>query len=88
MKIKVSSTDGDLTINQVLVRSLIIDMILLDMVVFGFVIFAPENIYFYGTLFLEMIQYAVIFISIFMICGKQKRGLHDLITHTEVIKAN
>lgn len=88
MKIRVSSTDGDLTLNQILVRALIIDMILLDMIVFGFVIFASMNVYFYGQLFLEMIQYSVIFISIFMMTGKRKRGLHDLITHTEVIKSN
>lgn len=89
MKIKVVSTDGDLTINQVMFRSLIIDMILLDMIVFGFVVFASESVYFYGTLFLEMIEYIIIFVSIVMICfGQSRRGLHDVITHTEVVKVN
>ena len=89
MKIKVVSIDGELSINQVMFRSLIIDMILLDMIVFGFVVFAPKNIYFYGTLFLEMIEYIIIFISVVMICfSKNRRGLHDIITHTEVVKIN
>ena len=89
MKIKVSSIDGELTINQVMFRSLIIDMILLDMIVFGFVIFAPQNVYFYGTLFFELIEYIIIFVSVIMISfGQSRRGVHDIITHTEVVKVN
>ena len=89
MKIKVVSTDGDMTINQMLFRALIIDMILLDMIVFGFVIFAPVNVYYYGTLVLEIIQYLIIFVSVVMICfNKSRRGLHDLIARTEVVKVS
>lgn len=89
MKIKVVSTDGQVTMNQMLLRALIIDSILVDMVIFGFVIFASQSIYFYGTLVFESIQYIVIFVSvIMMIFGKNGKGLHDLISHTEVIKQN
>ena len=89
MKIKVVATDDQMTVNQMLLRTLIIDSILVDMVIFGFVIFTNQSIYFYGTLVFELIQYIVIFVSVVMIIfGKNGKGLHDLISHTEVIKQN
>ena len=89
MKIKVISTDGELNINQMVFRSLIIDMILLDMISFAFVIFSPIKIYFYGVLTFSLIQYLIIFVSAGMICvNKRGQGLHDLISHTEVIVTN
>lgn len=87
MKIKVISIDKDITMNQMIFRSLLIDSILLDMIIFGFVVFASKGVYFYGTLMFELIQYTIIIVSCLMIMyGKKKRGLHDLISHTEVIK--
>lgn len=88
MKIRIVSTnDSDLTMNQVLIRSLIINFILVDLIVFGFVIFAPMDVYFYGSLFFELIQYLIVFASIMMILfSKNKRGIHDLISHCEVVR--
>ena len=87
MKIKVASTDGELTSNQLLLRSLIVNEILVGMVGFGLMIFTKEDIYYYGTLIFSMIQYLIVFISsLLIIFTKSHRGLHDLISHTEVIK--
>ena len=89
MKIKVVSNDGDLTMNQLLIRSLIINFILVDLIVFGLVVFAPMDVYFYATLVFELIQYFVVFISIIMIIlSKSKRGIHDFVSHCEVIREN
>lgn len=87
VKIKVVSVDGELDVNQMLLRSLIINEILIGMVAFGLMIFATDDIYYYGTLVLEMIQYLIILISAGMVFfSKNGRGLHDLISHTEVVQ--
>lgn len=86
MKIRVVSLSGDMTMNQMLIRSLIINSILIDMIIFGLVIFSTQNLYYYGTLFLERIQNVIVIISLLMIIfGKRSRGLHDLISSCEVI---
>ena len=89
MKIKVISTNGEMTMNQMLVRSLIINSILFDMIVFAFVIFGSANTYYYGTLVFEKIQNCILYVSAIMILfSKRGRGLHDLISRCEVIKEN
>ena len=89
MKIKVVAIDGKMNMNQLVLRTLIINSILTDMVIFGFTIFASQYIYFYCTLIFELIQYIVIFGSVIMIIlDKNGRGLHDLISRTQVIKQN
>ncbi len=88
LKIRVKKVDNsELTINDIMFRSLIIDFILYDIISLCLTIFSSKDIYFYGVLGFELIQYAVIFISAIMILSrKDKRGLHDIITHTQVIK--
>lgn len=89
MKIKVISTNGEMTMNQMLIRALIIDSILLDMIVLAFVIFTSQDVYYYGALIFERIQGIILFISIILIMfSKRGRGLHDLISHCEVVKVN
>lgn len=89
MRIKVVSTKGEMTMNQMLIRALIINAILLDMIVLAFVIFGSPDIYYYGSLVFEEIQNFVLCASIVMIIfSKKRKGLHDLISHCEVIKEN
>lgn len=90
LKIKISKSDGtELNINDVMFRALIIDFILYDIITLCITLFASKDVYFYSILIFEFIQYIVIFISAIMILSrKDKRGLHDVITHTEVIKEN
>ncbi len=90
LKIKISKSDGtELNINDVMFRALIIDFILYNIITLCITLFASKDVYFYGILIFEFIQYIVIFISAIMILSrKDKRGLHDVITHTEVIKEN
>lgn len=86
LKIKVVAEDGKLSMNQMVVRALIVNSILLEIISFCFMLFAGETVYFYGVATLEMIQYAVLVISAFMIMWSAKRqGIHDKIVHTEVV---
>lgn len=90
LRIQVVSTQEDeLTMNQMIFRSLIINFILVDMITFGFVIFANKTTYFYGVGIMEMIQYLVIVISAGMVMfSKKSQGIHDLIAHTKVVRTD
>lgn len=85
--IKIVDMDGNIpNINMIAIRSLIVNFILIDLITLVFTIFGSKNIYFFGTCFFQFIQYCVIFVSSIMILSrKDKRGLHDLITNTQVI---
>lgn len=88
MKIRlVSNDEKDLTMNQVAVRSLIINCVLADILLLALALIGTKNIYMIGTITVEMIQYIIFFvIAIMVLSRKDKRGLHDLITNTKVIK--
>lgn len=90
LKIKVSSNDGNqLTMNQMIFRSLIINSILIDMVNFCVLLFTNKMAYFYGVGILSMIQFTIIAASGFMVMFSEKRqGIHDLIAHTDVVKCD
>ena len=90
LKIRVvDSSNRDLSMNQMIFRSLIINSILLDMISFGVLIFANQSSYFYGVSFLAFIQFCILSVSTFMIMfGKDRRGLHDLVAHTDVVRCD
>ena len=87
VKIKIVSKTGELTTNQMLFRALIINSILLELVSFGFMLFSSKEVYFFGVGFFDAIQSIIIIASALMIMySKSSRGIHDLVTHTEVLK--
>lgn len=88
MKIRVVSNDEkNLNINQMAVRSLIINCILAELLVLAISILGTKNVYMVGLLTVEFIQYILLFvIAIMVLSRKDKRGLHDVITNTKVIK--
>ncbi len=90
LKIRVvDSSNRDLSMNQMIFRALIINSILLDMISFGVLIFANQSSYFYGVSFLAFIQFCILSVSTFMIMfGKDRRGLHDLVAHTDVVRCD
>lgn len=90
LKIKVSSNDGNqLTMNQMIFRSLVINSILIDMVNFCVLLFTNQMAYFYGVGILSMIRFTIIAASGFMVMFSEKRqGIHDLIAHTDVVKCD
>lgn len=90
LNIKVVSFDEqELSMNQLIYRSLIINSILHGFILFAFTIFANQYTYFYGLLIMDIIQYFVLLISGLMIMfSKSKRGIHDLVSRTEVVRLN
>lgn len=90
LNIKVVSFDEqELSMNQLIYRSLIINSILHGFILFAFTIFANQYTYFYGLLIVGIIQYLILLISGLMIMfSKSKRGIHDLVSRTEVVRLN
>ena len=88
LKIKIEKADGsELNINDIMFRSLIVDFILYDIIALCLSMLSNKSGYFYGVLIFELIQYIIVFMSAIMILSrKDKRGIHDIITHTQVIK--
>jgi len=86
-KIRIESDDGELTMNQMMIRSLIANSILVDIISFTFMLFGSKEVYFFGAVTFEMIQLVIVIISIFMVMyAKEGRAIHDRIAHTRVIK--
>ena len=69
LKIRVvDSSNRDLSMNQMIFRSLIINSILIDMVAFGILIFSKQNIYLYA-------MFLLIFLIIFKSLGSKRASL-------------
>ena len=89
MKIKVVSTNGELSMNQMIFRSFIANSILLNILSIMFLMMAPRHIYFACVGLFSFIQYVVVIISVFMIkFSKNGLTVHDRLLHTKVIKLN
>lgn len=90
MRIRILDKDeNDLSMNQLIYRSLIINSILINIILMALVIFTNKDIYFYGTITLNIIQYIIIIVSVIMIIfTKDSRGLHDIICNTKVVRDN
>lgn len=87
LNIRVVSTAGELSMNQMIFRSFIANSLLLDILSMIFITFASKSNYFYGIELFSIIQYAIVIISVFMIMyGKQGLAIHDRLVHTKVIK--
>lgn len=87
MKIRVISLDDeDVSMNQLIIRSLINQAILSNILIVGFVLFIGRNLYYYSSFGIQGIQVLITIISIFMIMySKKNRGLHDYLAKTKVI---
>lgn len=87
MKIKVVSADGELSMNQMIFRSLIANSILLEIISFGAMVIGIKEIYFYFSAIFGLIQYLVVIISLFMVMyRKDGCAVHDKLAHTNVIR--
>lgn len=88
LKIKVVSKDGELTMNQMIGRSLLVNSILLSMisiVVISFVSNPMQYLYINGSF--ESIQYIFYLVTVLMVMFRKDHvSLHDFITNTRVVK--
>ena len=87
MKIKVKSiTDESLSINTMLFRALIIYGIATNIINLILILLLKKALYLSISNTISIIQSLIVIISVFMILfSKQKRGIHDIITKTEVV---
>ena len=90
MKIKIKKTnDKELTMNDLLIRSMINNSILVNIINVALVLFLGKNLYLSTSSFVSIIQYLVLTISLIMIAfTKNAQGLHDKVVHTEVVQAD
>lgn len=88
LKIRVISNNGDLTMNQMIVRSLLINTILLNMILLIAITFISDPmqyLYVFGSF--ESIQYLFVIVTVLMVMFRKNHvSLHDLITNTRVVK--
>ena len=87
LKLKIVSCEGDLTMNQLIFRAFIANSILIDIISVVLIVTTSKNNYFYCNGLFVIIQYIITTISIFLIiCRKDGRAVHDLLTNTKVVK--
>jgi len=87
MKIRVVSIDGELTTNQMIFRAFLSNFLLMNLLVFVLMLFSSKDVYFYGALVFEMIQYLIVIVSVIMIFNRKDGcAVHDLLVHTKVVQ--
>lgn len=83
----ISNDEKELTMNNFAIRSLLVNNILGDLIILSLSILGTKNMYFASSMLVQVIEYCLIFaIAITVLSRKDKRGIHDLITNTRVIK--
>jgi len=87
LKIRVvSENDGEVSMNQYILRSFIIPSIISKMLIIALVLFLGREYYYYCSFTVQGIQVMLIIVSIFMVMySKTGRGLHDRLAKTKVI---
>ena len=86
LKIRVVSEKEELTMNQMIFRSLLSNFILVNLISFAFLTFASKYVYIVGVATIEIINYILVFVSVIMATTKEGRTIHDRIAHTRVVK--
>ena len=90
MKIKlVKTNDKELSMNDLLIRSMINNSILVNIITIALVLFLSKDLYLSTSSLLSSIQYLVLIISLIMIAfTKNAQGIHDKVAKTEVVQAD
>ena len=90
MKIKIKKTnDTELSMNDLLIRSMINNSILVNIITIALVLFLSKDLYLSMSSLLSSVQYLVLIISLIMIAfTKNAQGLHDKVCKTEVVVAD
>ena len=87
LKIKIVSSEGSLSMNQLIFRAMIVNSMLLDFITILLIMIAPKTTYFYCVGIFSLIQYIIMIVSAFMVMyGKEGLSIHDRLVHTKVVK--
>ena len=85
--IRVVSLDEELTMNQLIYRSMLSSFMIFQFISFIFMLFTPKSLFFPFIVCLNVVEYLTIIISVIMIFNKKTRcALHDKLAHTIVIQ--
>lgn len=91
MKIKIQKKDKDkeLTMNDLLFRTMILQGTLVSIIGFCTILFLDKDTYLATNSLLNLIQYSILIISFFLVTfTKERQGLHDMVAKTEVVCTN
>ena len=91
MKIKIKKKDKDkeLTMNDLLFRTMILQGTLVSIIGFCTILFLDKDTYLATNSLLNLIQYSILIISFFLVAfTKEREGLHDMVAKTEVVCTN
>ena len=90
MKIKIKKKNDDqLTMNDLLFRTMILQGTLVSIIGFCTILFLDKDTYLATNSLLNLIQYSILIISFFLVAfTKEKQGLHDMVAKTEVVCTN
>ena len=90
MKIRIKKVnDKELSMNDLLIRSMINNSILVNIINITLVLFVTKDLYLGSTSLINGIQYIVLITSLIMIAfTKKAQGLHDKAAKTEVVMAD
>ncbi len=88
LKIKVVRDDGELlSLNNLVIRNFITTSLAYMLISLSLLYITPIMFYFWIILFLSFMQFLLVILSAFMVIYRRdKRGLHDMLAHTSVIK--
>lgn len=91
MKIKITKKDKDkeLTMNDLLFRTMILQGTLVSIIGFCTILFLDKDTYLATNSLLNLVQYSILIISFFLVAfTKEKQGFHDMVAKTEVVCTN
>lgn len=90
MKIKIKKKNDDqLTMNDLLFRTMILQGTLVSIIGFCTILFLNKDTYLATNSLLNLVQYSILLVSFFLIAfTKEKQGLHDKLVGTIVVCTN
>ena len=88
MKAKVVNEDGsNISLNSIILRALLINFLIYPFITIPLIYFIKPNLYFFISIFLTIIEFFIVIFTVFMVLYRHdKKGLHDILTKTKVIK--
>ena len=89
IRIQKKDKDKELTMNDLLFRTMILQGTLVSIIGFCTILFLDKDTYLATNSLLNLIQYSILIISFFLIAfTKERQGLHDMVAKTEVVCTN
>lgn len=87
-KIKIVNEDNtDIQFKKLIIRSLFVNFLIYPIVTIPLIYLFSTKIYFMLSLFLILIEFLLVLFTIFMVLYRHDRkGIHDILTKTKVIK--